>query len=124
MGNHCVRRVVKVGVAYGSPTERVAQCLLECAKRHASVLKEPPAKALFEDFGDNALVFALYVWIDVQAGVDGPTILSELRFMIEKSLAEAGVGMPFPQRDIHVDTLRPLHVELSRRASPSGPKDG
>ncbi len=124
MGNHRVRRVVKVGVAYGSPSERVAQCLLECARRHASVLQEPPPKALFEDFGDNALVFALYVWIDLQTGVDGPTILSDLRFMIEKSLAEAGVGMPFPQRDIHVDMLRPLHVELSRRTTGADPKGG
>jgi small-conductance mechanosensitive channel len=124
MGNHCVRRVVKVGVAYGSPTERVRQCLLDCAKEHASVLQEPPPKALFEDFGDNALVFALYVWIDIQAGVDGPTILSELRFMIAKSLADVGVGMPFPQRDVHLDTLRPLHVELSRRTPPLGAKDG
>ncbi len=32
--------------------------------------------------------------------------------MIDKRLAEAGIAMPFPQRDVHVDSSRPLQVEV------------
>jgi small-conductance mechanosensitive channel len=36
--------------------------------------------------------------------------------MIEKALAEAGIGIPFPQRDVHVDAAAPLRVEVVTRA--------
>jgi hypothetical protein len=42
---------------------------------------------MFEDFGDSNLVFGLYFWIDVQAGTSGQVVMSDLRFMIEKSFA-------------------------------------
>jgi small-conductance mechanosensitive channel len=43
--------------------------------------------------------------------------MSDLRFMIEKSLAEGGISMPFPQRDVHLDTSRPVQVELTNRST-------
>jgi len=111
-----VRRIVRVGVAYGSPTDEVARRMLECAQRHGLVVKNPEPQVLFEDFSDSTLTFALYVWIDVKAGTSGPMVMSDLRFMIEKSFAEGGISMAFPQRDVHLDATRPLQVEVARRA--------
>jgi small-conductance mechanosensitive channel len=114
-----VRRTVKVGVAYGSDTRKVADTLLAQAERHGQVLKTPSPRVIFEDFGDNALVFALEYWIDYGKGADGRQIASDLRFMTEKALAEAGIAVPYPQRDVHLDTGGPLKVEVvSPRAEP------
>ena len=66
---------------------------------------------IFEDFGENALIFALYFWVDL-AKSSGMQIQSDLRFMLEKRLAEAGISISFPQRDVHVDNSRPLQVEV------------
>jgi small-conductance mechanosensitive channel len=115
MSNRRVRRVVRVGVAYGSPTRKVSDLIRACAERHGEVLKQPPPQVLLEDFGDNALTFALFIWIDVKTGAGGPVITSDLRFMIEATLTEAGISIAFPQRDIHLDTNRPLQVQISRR---------
>ena len=117
MSDPRVRRVVRVGVSYGSPTDEVARRLLECAARHGLVLKDPEPQVLFDDFADSALVFALFFWIDLSAGTAGTKVMSDLRFMIEKSLAEGGISMPFPQRDVHLDTSRPVQVELTRRST-------
>ena len=117
MSDPRVRRVVRVGVAYGAPTDEVARRLLECAQRHGLVLKDPEPQVLFEDFADSALVFALFFWIDLSAGTAGTKVMSDLRFMIEKSLAEGGISMPFPQRDVHLDTSRPVQVELTNRST-------
>jgi potassium efflux system protein len=117
MSDPKVRRIVRVGVAYGSPTDEVARRMLECAQRHGLVVKNPEPQVMFEDFGDSNLVFALYFWIDVQAGTSGQVVMSDLRFMIEKSFAEGGISMAFPQRDVHLDTTRPLQVELARQPS-------
>jgi potassium efflux system protein len=114
MSNRRVRRVVRVGVAYGSPTRKVVDLIRACAERHGEVLKQPPPQVLLEDFGDNALTFALFIWIDVRSGPGGPVITSDLRFMIEAALTEAGIAIAFPQRDIHLDTSRPLQVQISR----------
>ena len=117
MSDPKVRRIVRVGVAYGSPTDEVARRMLECAQRHGLVVKSPEPQVMFEDFGDSNLVFGLYFWIDVQAGTSGQVVMSDLRFMIEKSFAEGGISMAFPQRDVHLDATRPLQVELTRRAA-------
>ena len=84
--------------------------LLLAGTSHAQVL-------LDEDFGDSNLVFGLYFWIDVQAGTSGQVVMSDLRFMIEKSFAEGGISMAFPQRDVHLDATRPLQVEPTRCAA-------
>jgi len=109
-----LRRIVKVGVAYGSPVREVAAILKECAERHGLVLKAPEPLVLFEEFGDSALVFGLYFWIEMNPGVSGTVIMSDLRFMIEKRFGESGIAMPYPQRDVHLDASRPLQVELTR----------
>ena len=114
------RRVVKVGVAYGSPVRKVAELLLDCMRRHGQVLKEPEPRVLFDDFGESALVFAMYFWLEMRPGVASSVVMSDLRFMVQKALDEAGISMPFPQRDVHLDAARPLQVELTRGRPAAG----
>ncbi len=113
-----MRRVVKVGVAYGSPTRQVADIMKAAADEHGLVLKEPAPYVIFEDFGDNALVFALYFWVDL-ARVNGTQVMSDLRFMLERRFADAGIGIAFPQRDVRLDALRPLQIEVVGGAPPA-----
>ncbi len=113
-----VRRTVKVGVAYGSPVRQVAEILEDCAKRHGLVLDDPASYAIFEDFGDNALTFTLYVWFEFRPNASLLVVLSDLRFMIERQFREAGIEVAFPQRDVHLDTKGPLRVELVRGGEP------
>jgi len=113
-----VRRTVKVGVAYGSDTRKVSDTLLAQAERHGQVLKTPPPRVIFEDFGADGLQFALEYWIDYGRGADGRQIASDLRFMTEKALAEAGISVPYPQRDVHLDAVGALKVEVVSRAEP------
>jgi potassium-dependent mechanosensitive channel len=107
-----VRFVIRVGVAYGSDQSRVRGLLMECAQRHGRVLKEPPPEVLFEDFGADSLLFALYVWIDLKRGGVAREIQSDLRYMIAEGFGKAGIVIAFPQRDIHLDSSTPLRVEL------------
>ena len=114
-----MRRVVKVGVAYGSPTRKVAEILERVADDHGLVMKDPKPLVIFEDFGDNALVFALYFWVDVVKS-SGIQVQSDLRFMLEKRFAEAGITVAFPQRNIHLESGRPLQVEVVPGGTLSG----
>ena len=78
------------------------------------MLKDPAPFAVFEDFGDNALIFSLYFWIHLGGGTNAMVVASDLRLMIEKRFAESGIGVPFPQRDMHLTTDKPIQVQWSK----------
>jgi len=115
--NAKLRRIVRVGVNYGSLTTQVRDILAECGTNHNRILKDPPPEVLFEDFGDSSLVFALYFWIDYGPDVNPLQVASDLRFSIYQRFAEEGIGLAFPQRDVHLDTLQPLRIEVLPRST-------
>lgn len=121
LSNQKVRYTITIGVAYGSPVRKVSDLLLEVAGRHKLVLSDPSPEVLFMDFGDSALQFALYVWLEVGPGRrGGNVILSDLRFMIDASFAEHGVAIPFPQRSVHLGVDSPLPVRVMPEAATNG----
>lgn len=96
-----VRFFVSVGVAYGSDVEKVRELLLEVAKEHPAALKNPEPGVFFSGFGDSSLNFELGVWSAEMS--DHPRrFRSDLNFGIERKLREAGIEIPFPQRDVHI----------------------
>jgi small-conductance mechanosensitive channel len=66
-------------------------------------LKNPAKTVFFEDFGDNSLAFDLTIWVHAASEGGMRAIRSDLRFAIDKSFAESGVVIAFPQRDVHLD---------------------
>ncbi|WP_417885684.1 mechanosensitive ion channel family protein [Zunongwangia sp.] len=99
--NHrTTRENVKVGVAYGSPTQKVKEILLNCASEQKGILENPVPFVLFEDFGDSSLLFGIYFYID--DSFTDPKLKSELRFKIDDAFREANISIPFPQRDVHL----------------------
>jgi len=106
-----VRFSVTVGVAYGSDTRRVVQLLTEIAERHGLVEKEPKPQVLFTDFADSALTFEMRYWANVIT-TNSAQVASDLRQMIAGTFAENGISIAFPQRDIHLDTARPIRVQV------------
>ena len=89
------------------------EILTEAAGRHGRICKDPAPFAIFEDFGDNSLVFSLFFWVELGAATNAMIVTSDLRLMIDKRFNEAGIGIPFPQRDMHLTTDKPIQVEIS-----------
>jgi len=100
---------IPIHVVYGAEVDRVEQLLLEVGRGHAEVLEEPSPRVQLREFGDYALQFELLVWIDQ------PTrqffITSDLNFGIVRTLREAGIEIPVPQRDLRLRASVPLGVE-------------
>ena len=98
------RLLIKVGVAYGSDTEKVREVLVAVANEHPQVLTDgvsaPKPKALFMGFGDSSLDFELRVWIrQIRQRFD---VTSDLNFAIDAAFRANDVEIPFPQRDLHL----------------------
>lgn len=117
--NRRVRFTVSVGVAYGSDPRRVVQILGDVAERHGLVEKEPKPQMLLTEFGESTLNFELRFWVDVSKA-NSAQVSSDLRLMIAGALAEEGISIDFPQRDIHLHAKRPLEVQVV--ACPTPPR--
>ncbi|MEL7239257.1 MAG: hypothetical protein AAGK78_10370 [Planctomycetota bacterium] len=65
--------------------------------------------------GDNALAFELWFWMRVSRPLELVTVESDLRFFVDRRCREQNVSIAFPQRDVHLDTLSPLKVEVMGR---------
>jgi len=101
-----LRRVeLSLGVAYGSDPAKVIEILLAAARRFDGVLATPEPSALFTGFGAHALEFQLRFW--THRFDSYPTLASDVRIELCARLAEAGVAVPFPQRDLHLVTVSP-----------------
>ncbi len=101
------RCTVRVGVAYGSDVDKVRNLLQKAVVAHELILTEPPPQIIFEDFGDSSLVFDAYFWVYSVGDKSAREIRSDIRFIINRSFADNGITIAFPQRDIHIDgTLR------------------
>ena len=115
---------VPVGVAYGSDTARVMEILLDVANKHPLVITNYPGvgqpRALFRAFGDSSLDFELRCFIrDVDKRL---VTISDLNLAIDAAFREAGIEIPFPQRDLHFRNGAPSGVPASA-ATPPDPVD-
>ena len=109
-----IRTTVRVGVEYGSPVQRVAELLLQAVTEQDEVRKTPPHDIVFEDFGDNSLVFDAYFWSDVMGEKLLREIRSDIRFRICDLFAELGIVVSVPQRDVHLESRKPLEISIKR----------
>jgi small-conductance mechanosensitive channel len=107
-----IRTSVAIGVAYGSPTRTVTKLLQEAVQANPNVLLQPEPITLFRDFGDNALHFEVHFWIQMRTVMQRLRVESEIRHTIDEMCAEANITIAFPQRDIHLDTIRPIEITL------------
>ncbi len=117
-----IRTSIRVGVEYGSPVQRVAELILQAVTDQPEVKPEPKPSVVFEDFGDNALIFDTYFWCDVMGERLLREIRSDIRFRISELFDDNGIVIAFPQRDVHLDARRPLEVQVmpADAAEPEG----
>jgi small-conductance mechanosensitive channel len=98
-----LRSSVRVGVQYGTNVLKVKELLEQVVAEHHGVLEEPAPNIVFEDFGDSALVFDVYFWIEVTSERNPRGVRSDLRFAIDEVFKANNIIIAYPQRDIHID---------------------
>jgi small-conductance mechanosensitive channel len=100
------RRIeVPVGVAYGTEPDRVIELLTAVTAKVPGVIAYPAAQVVFQGFGDSSLDFTVLAWTDQAERILGTR--SEIALAIHRALREAGIVIPFPQRDLHLASVSP-----------------
>ena len=87
---------IKVGVAYGTDVKKVHALLLDIAKSHPLVLKNPEPFVLFANFGPAALEFEVRVFLaDV---TNGNVVQNDIRFGIMEVFEVENIEIPSTPR--------------------------
>jgi small-conductance mechanosensitive channel len=102
-GDPRVRFRIPVGVAYGSDVNKVREALIAAGASHPHVLQDPAPSVFLIQFGESSVNFELVVWSSEMSHRPS-RFKSDLNFAIEEKLREAGIEIPFPQRDVHIRT--------------------
>ena len=112
-----LRMEFPVGIAYGSNTERAEKLLYRVARENEIVLDEPEPRVVFKEFGDSALIFELRVFIpDMDNYV---WVWHQVNKAIDDKFREGGIEIAFPQRDLHLRSVKkPFPVRMQEVEGP------
>lgn len=103
LSDSITRVVLQVGVAYGSDVDQVQELLTEVAQSNERVVEDPAPAVFCVGLGDSRIDFELRVFVNDP--LDIMPLSHEIHAAITRTLHEAGIQIPFPQRDIHVRTM-------------------
>jgi small conductance mechanosensitive channel len=94
------RRVDMVfGIGYGDDIDRARSVIEEVIAADERILKDPAPVVAVSELGDSSVNFVVRPWVN--AG-DYFAVLWDVTEKVKKRFDEAGISIPFPQRDVHV----------------------
>jgi len=97
----CLKKRIKIGVAYGSDVDKVKKILLECTEKVEEILKNPAPRVYFMEMADFSLNFEVVFWINnYKKRFEAQDKFICLSY---KKLQANGIKIPFPTRTIYIE---------------------
>jgi len=111
-----LRRIhIPFGVAYGTDKNRVREAVLAAAHTVEGIVdlpgKEPQVWLI--NYGDSSMDYELVAWVQGKLAIKPQALHAQAMWAIDDQLGQAGIEIPFPQRDLHLRSGT-LPVELRR----------
>ncbi|WP_052071854.1 mechanosensitive ion channel family protein [Sphingopyxis sp. MWB1] len=104
--NREVRVRIKVGVSYDADLHLAQKLMIEAAAAAPRVLTDPAPVCWITGFGNSSVDHELRFWIrDPESGLGN--IKGHVFMGIWDRFKEAGIELPYPQRDLHLRSLSP-----------------
>ena len=95
------RRIdVPVGIAYKEDIRRAREILEQVANKEPGVITEKEIRVFVDSLGESSVNMVVRCWAAQSEYWDTKWRLTE---QIKYALDEAGITIPFPQIDIHLD---------------------
>jgi len=95
-----VRRVDWVfGIAYGDNVEKAREVITRLAGEDARILNEPPLFIVLSELGDSSVNITVRAWVYTP---DYWNVFFQLNELVYKTFETEGLGIPFPQMDVHL----------------------
>lgn len=110
--HHSKRRVdVAVGTEYSADLDEVRRVLTEAATAVEGRLPDEPPVVYLLELGASSIDWSVRVWAPTG---DYWAVRERLTHDVKVALDKAGIGIPFPQRDVNVPG--PIEVKVTRES--------
>ena len=110
--HHPVRRFsVEVGTAYSADIDETRRVLERAVHGVVQVVPTPPVAVVLLELGASSVNWSVRGWAKREAYGDAKQAVIRA---VKIELDESGIGIPFPQLDLHLD---PPEAETARRAA-------
>lgn len=94
------RRIdITFGISYGDDIRHAKQVLQQVIDAEPRILKEPASNVLISGHADSAIEITTRTWVNSEDYWDVHFSLYE---QVKLAFDEAGITIPFPQRDVHL----------------------
>lgn len=101
--HHPTRRVdVSVGVEYPADVDRTREVLDRAAHSVPGRLEDPPSQIVLLGLGNSSVDWQVRVWTETGNYWD---VRDALTRAVKVELNGAGIGIPYPQMDVHFDKI-------------------
>lgn len=96
-----VRRVDHaVGIGYGEDIKKAKEVMYGVIEKSKHTISDPEPLVAVTDLGDSSVNFTVRAWVN---SADYWTAYFEIIEEVKYALDEAGISIPFPQMDVHMD---------------------
>jgi small conductance mechanosensitive channel len=118
-----IRRVDLVfGIGYESDIPEAERILEDIVSRHERVLDDPEPMVKLSELGDSSVNFVVRPWCST---ADYWDVRFDITRQVKLRFDEAGISIPFPQRDVHIhhpgrDDAEPTDTAPASVATPAG----
>jgi small conductance mechanosensitive channel len=106
------RRVdLVIGVSYDADLSHVKSVLEDILANDSRILKDPAPTIGVLELAENSVNFAVRPWVDA---ADYWSVYFDLHAVVKTRFGEEGVGIPYPQRDVHLYEMGASKGALAR----------
>ncbi|MFB6221776.1 MAG: mechanosensitive ion channel family protein [Halolamina sp.] len=100
------------GIGYDDDVETATDIIVDEAERHPEILTDPTPSVRLTELADSYVGLRSRIWIDNPSRADFVKIRSEYVKNVKSRFDEAGIDIPFPQRELSGEVeLPPEHVQ-------------
>lgn len=89
---------INLGISYGSDWRLAKKIMLEEARAHPRILKNPQPFVRLDNFGEYSIILEMWVWL--KHALDRDQVRSDLLESIKDRFDAEGVEIPFPYRTL------------------------
>ena len=104
LSNSFANKIVEgtVGISYQDNPEKAIEAIQTALLEIDDVCKEPPPQVGIEAFGESSIDLGMRYWVPTKKYFQ---TLYRGNMAVHKALESAGVTIPFPQRDVHLNRV-------------------
>jgi small-conductance mechanosensitive channel len=103
-GSH-IRLRIPIAIEYDSDLDLAKELVLSAASEVMGVVEDPAPVVILRGFGPSEVKLQLRVWIEDAR--QRRAIADEITGKVVEVFAAAGVGMPYPKRDVYLHHVTP-----------------